>query len=151
MNMNSAYITKHQGIITRLCYSRALPPNIAIQSNIETYIEPVLEEMIYKLSVYLAAKQHKKTDTKTIEEVIDIIKIPSSWWQHFKREYAPEWFTNRWPVKVYEHPLRVLRKTTTITEITNICPHTLVDKERTHFEFLLFSKDSEYPGVRRPK
>jgi hypothetical protein len=27
-------------------------------------------------------------------------KLPSSWWQHFKRDKAPEWFRNLYPVKL---------------------------------------------------
>jgi hypothetical protein len=25
--------------------------------------------------------------------------FPTSWWQHLKRDYAPQWFLHRWPVK----------------------------------------------------
>lgn len=27
------------------------------------------------------------------------VKVPSSWWQHFKRDMMPKWFTDRYPVK----------------------------------------------------
>ena len=28
---------------------------------------------------------------------------PSSWWQHFKRDYMPEWFKKRYPVHEDQH------------------------------------------------
>lgn len=30
-------------------------------------------------------------------------KIPSSWWQHFKQDKMPRWFTNRYPVQYTTH------------------------------------------------
>lgn len=39
-------------------------------------------------------------------------KVPSSWWQHFKRDKAPKWYTERYPVK-YDN--RRIKRTVKIT------------------------------------
>lgn len=31
------------------------------------------------------------------------LMVPSSWWQHFKRDHFPAWALKRWPVKYDEH------------------------------------------------
>jgi len=32
------------------------------------------------------------------EHLVEFI-FPKDWWQHLKRDHAPEWFIKRWPVK----------------------------------------------------
>lgn len=37
-------------------------------------------------------------------------KVPNSWWQHFKQDKAPRWFTKRYPVRYdTKHQTRTVR------------------------------------------
>jgi hypothetical protein len=47
------------------------------------------------------------------EKVVRSVYMPDSWWQHFKREVMPEWFTDLWPVKETIIPVQIQR----------FCPH----------------------------
>lgn len=33
------------------------------------------------------------------EQKIEINTVPLNWWQHLKKDHAPEWFVKKWPVK----------------------------------------------------
>lgn len=38
-----------------------------------------------------------------VKKATDPLKVPSSWWQHFKRDHFPAWALKRWPVKYDLH------------------------------------------------
>lgn len=112
----------------------SIPPHILMNADIYKQADYLCDEIIYRLSAYLASKSTTK-DEKT-ERVIETIKVPLTWWDHVKERFAPEWFLGRWPVNYRAIEIRLEEKRRVTT--TNICPHIeLPPGDRTHFEFLM--------------
>ena len=63
------------------------------QVEVSTYADHVGENLVAQLEATLMAEKIGEQD-RTVN-----FKWPSTWWQMLKNDYAPEWFTNRWPVE----------------------------------------------------
>lgn len=61
---------------------------IGVQYNLDSYLEIVSDKMVAHLKVDILSET-QKTD----------IKIPSSFWQHFKMEWFPEFLLKKFPVQ----------------------------------------------------
>jgi hypothetical protein len=59
---------------------------------VNTYFDYELDSMIVRMSAYIACSPEK----------IMTIKNPITVWQHIKQDYAPKWFTKKYPVKYKE-------------------------------------------------
>jgi len=86
-------------------------PGPRTRLTLEEIYNPVINEMILELHTWLLSKKHIE------KQVTEHLYIPSSVWQHFKRDYMPEWFLKRFPVDY--HTENIINETRTI----NICPH----------------------------
>ena len=64
---------------------------------------------------------------ETVEETINIT-IPTTWFEHWKRDHAPQWFLKRWPVK---YSTTLVPKT-----VRKCCPHLDVPDRESHVCFL---------------
>ncbi len=62
-----------------------------------------MDRMISRLEMDVLTR---KLVDKTYETV-ETYKLPTSWWQHLKRDYFPEWFKRKWPVKETEHTVKL--------------------------------------------
>lgn len=73
------------------------------------------------------AMEKKFLMLETVEESVNIT-IPTTWFQHWKRDNAPQWVLKRWPVKYSTVFVpKVIRK---------CCPHVDIPDRTTHFRFL---------------
>lgn len=66
------------------------------------------------------------------QEVVASVIIYDSWWENLKASHFPRWFTNRFPPKYKNEPVKV--------DHWHVCPHLEVPKERRddfiHIHFL---------------
>ena len=92
--------------------------NPLVDMNLEKYVDNLSGDIVYQLRGYLHGKKH--TDTKTVK---DCINTPATWFQMFKKQFAPTWFLKLYPVRNIRHEFTV----NTITNTTNICPHLDID------------------------
>jgi len=63
---------------------------------LDNYKDVMLNELVYTLSTEVISQ--KLGDEHYEDSQTMVVEYPSSWWQHFKLSYAPEWFNRRWPV-----------------------------------------------------
>lgn len=64
---------------------------------------------------------------ETVEESVHI-DFPSTWFEHWKRDKAPQWVRDRWPVKY--------TRTSVPKTVRKCCPHLGVEERTTHIRFL---------------
>ena len=83
--------------------------------------EPVVLESARSLVLRVAMWGVGRTDPG------ERIKVPLTWWDHFKERNFPGWALRRWPVVYREIVVRW----------TRVCPHMKVPKDRDHLEFLV--------------
>jgi hypothetical protein len=55
-------------------------------ADLEVRFDCIARMFLVHMRAYAAAKNYR--DQRKIS-----IRVPASWWQHLKRDYAPEWFT----------------------------------------------------------
>ena len=74
-------------------------------------IEARVDEMIRAMVVEMWTEMDR-----TIAEVVTLeVKVPSTWWQHFKEKYFPLWLAKWYPV-VYTYRSESVQR-------YNLCPH----------------------------
>jgi hypothetical protein len=104
-------------------------PGVYFQDmEIETHVEVLTHNIITRLNFILYGKQYPE---KVLSTVLKRITIPTSWWQMFKRDYAPAWFLARFPVKSMKE--NVIERN--VYRVTKVCPHLNVKSIGTHLEF----------------
>ena len=59
--------------------------------------------LAHRLEAYVLSNQ-TVGDTKTVSKTV---KVPNTWWQMLKQDYAPAWFVRRFPVIEAEIPVEV--------------------------------------------
>lgn len=80
----------------RVANKHMLPASMRENGSIEVQ-EDITRGLILSVESYLLTQQVDRITCYSM------IKFPSSWWQMLKRDHAPKWFTNRFPVKTFEH------------------------------------------------
>lgn len=75
-----------------LAYTARVPVELANQAKLESYMDHVRQEMVYHLSVEVAAF---RVDTKKY-------RYPRDWKEALKERFAPGWARRRWPVRYIE-------------------------------------------------
>ena len=113
----------------QLAFKQALPeaPLLSINLSVDTIKQRITQQCIYAFRTWLLAKTH----------VTETQDIPTSWWQHWKRDHAPRWLTRRWPV----HTERLYLK------VVHVCPHSTErwqDAREPHVAFLI-QRNSLFP------
>lgn len=86
---------------------------------LESFIDHSVDAMVLRLRAYCLGKKQETAR----------VYFPSSWWQHLKRDHAPKWFKQRFPVK----------ETVFTYESAKLCPHINIkfqDNQQVHFEFM---------------
>src|SRR4030042_1995333 len=67
------------------------------------------DDLFIKLQTYLLAEE---LEAQTVEYGGDTVKrtylFPSTWWQHFKQDYFPDWLLGGFPMQ-YEHKVMYAR------------------------------------------
>jgi hypothetical protein len=58
-----------------------------------TYIESIANMVALRFSAHMWAYKHEPLE----------VKYPATWWDAFKKQYAPNWFVNHYPVKYNKH------------------------------------------------
>ncbi len=102
-----------------------------IDRNVITYMGGVgnavrytAEHMVLELyKTVIAGESHEE------EQIISWLDVPIDWWQHFKRDWFPDWLSKLCPVRYFQH-------TTTQIKRYQICPHINIPDQRQHIEFL---------------
>jgi len=111
-----------------------IPPHILMNADIYKQADYLTDQIIYRLSAYLASKSSSKEEAT--ERVLSVEKVPLTWWDHAKERFAPAWFLSKLPVVYRTIETRLEEKR--IVTTTNICPHIeLPPGDRTHFEFMM--------------
>lgn len=73
-----------------------LPIGGTLRGSLEVDIEHLGYELLMKLQgTVLATKVHAADRTYWM-------RVPASWWQHWKHSHGPHWVTRRWPVRFHE-------------------------------------------------
>lgn len=124
-----------------------VPSHVLERGSIETVIDFATRGLRVQLQIYMAGIDSTKTVKSS--RVVDVQQVPYTWWDHFKRVYAPAWFLRRWPVRY--RSIDLVTHETVTTVIRKICPHIHVpDNGREHFEFFFYDAESlRTPGERQ--
>jgi len=85
----------------------------------------IFEQICLRVTALIVACMKKKEAIET-----DKYEIPSTWWEHFKRDVMPEWFQNKFPVKY-----KTLIKQEEHRHY-NVCPHRYWDDLKKHADFM---------------
>ena len=75
-------------------------PWSTLRESITLYSEQdiVLRGMVLSIQAYVLAEE---VDCRH-RDVSFVFKFPSTWWQHFKQSYYPEWLLRKFPVRYSE-------------------------------------------------
>ena len=81
--------------------SAILDDYVVVKSGLkfESIIDPMLGGMLYQIKTYILAEE---IDHRS-KEVRFSVRLPSSWWQHFKYDKFPAWLLHKFPVKYEEY------------------------------------------------
>lgn len=85
----------------------------------------ILRGLCFKMRTWLLCKEHQ-VEQRGIHE-------PLNFWEMFKRDWFPNWFLRRFPV-------RMVLKETIIIKIAKICPHIalkLPKDKYVHFDYMI--------------
>jgi hypothetical protein len=106
------------------------------QISLNEHAQHIADRFMFQLEGYLWGKNDKREDKRTETKTADV-SWPSTWWEHWKEQHAPDWFKKRWPVKYsgVKYDTEIIHHTT-IHE-TRICPHLSIDSRNHHLEFLV--------------
>ena len=64
--------------------------------------DPLADDLVHRLeTVVLAEHVHDQ------QFVSEPVRVPATWWQHWKRDHAPRWAQRRWPVRYQTFTLTV--------------------------------------------
>lgn len=131
---SSMDVTRHIIEKIRVDFLAQVGRNVAMDLDIYRLAEVVSSQIRYQVSSYLASKSTKKEETSS--RIVKTIKVPLTWWDHFKLRWAPQLFLKTWPIQ-YQTIDVTLEEKKFIT-ITNVCPHINIPSDnQTHFEFLI--------------
>ena len=120
-------------------------------------LDHMMHQWVFELQAHMASVQHKeidkeKTGTQTVRLHQDIL-IPSTWWQHFKLVWFPEWAMKRWPVKMQQiivEKSETVKTKWTEKHTTKVCPHIQMTKGGpNHLAWM--AGDSRYDEVEEAK
>lgn len=79
--------------------------------------DEVLNHLVWELSSYVLT-HHQTPQTFTVHW-----RVPSSWWQHFKKDKYPAWALKRWPVRYEKIERTVTHHRHYAYPEVNIAPH----------------------------
>jgi hypothetical protein len=73
-----------------LAVSKHVDPAMLNASNLEFngYVDQLVKTLVITLNAHLASEKLEEVTYRWCE----------SWWEALKKQYAPYWFTDRWPV-----------------------------------------------------
>lgn len=119
-------------------------------------LDHLMRQWSFELSAYMASVKHKeevKEKTRSIKVTLsEYVEVPSSWWQHFKFEWFPNWLTEIWPVdlmKMHVHHSEDIAVHVVENHITKVCPHLSLKKGPHHLAWM--AGDSRYDEVEEAK
>ena len=108
--------------------SPALMDDMSLVSEVDIYTQSIIKY----LSFYLFANKVNE------EEYDDIVRVyPTTMWEEFKRDFAPQWFKKRFPVK-YSRDI-----THHTTKHYHVCPHLNYKDDRKHLDFMVLNDVSQ--------
>lgn len=76
--------------------SQVMLPGAFMQdcAKVGAFPEYTMDRLIVCLTSFVLTEQ-------LVNEIQEVkLSVPSSWWQHFKRDHMPTWFKYRWPIKL---------------------------------------------------
>lgn len=93
--------------------------------------------MVAQVEAFMLSGDRRETVVKSSK------LVPATWWDHFKHDCMPAWFTRRWP------PKTTSIATSTTVSVQRFCPHIkLPSGARDHITFLVEQDDpAEFKGV----
>lgn len=107
------------------------------QMRLEHRLDHMMNGFVFSLRTAILESEREEHRTEDKQEV----SVPSSWWQHFKRDNdLPKWFLKRWPVKYRKITTYVVN----VTRKVHMCPHVNHVPQRDHFNFLWQVKEEPY-------
>ena len=114
---------------------RSVQENLYLaNATVEIYKEQTMDAFIHQLYAFTVEGKPMVEREWTTEVTL----VPTSWWEHFKRDVMPEWFQKRFPVGLKEV------RTEEVHKYTNCCPHIKVEPNKQHVTFLLGDPKVEY-------
>jgi hypothetical protein len=82
---------------------------LACSFDIESMVEPLANEMVIRLEAAIASQR------------AGVLRVPATWWDHFKEAKFPTWAKKRWPVKWTEYQARILYPGIAIPDNGRVC------------------------------
>lgn len=116
----------------RITIPGKVPEWLLKDSELESWMDNLAGQLLFNLNVFMAKTE--KVEEHTTERVIDTVVVPLTWWDHLRLSHAPAWVLKRWPAKTCT--LEIKREIKTITVSTRLCPHTVMDQDFKHIEWL---------------
>lgn len=82
----------------RVCVQNHVSRSLLNYSNLEakSMIDSVSQDMVLRLEANIASQK------------VGVLRVPATWWEHFKDTKFPAWAKKRWPIKWTEYQARVL-------------------------------------------
>lgn len=111
-----------------------IPPDLPKNVSIEFRQDRLTNGLVATMRAYLAKGTHQERKTTHL-------RIPATWWEHFKETNFPKWLLKFFPVQYTERPF-------TYESQTRICPHGDMSwGDRSHIDFLRYEDASMIGSV----
>jgi hypothetical protein len=134
-------VTSHMAVSREMLELRTNHTDHAVHmADIEEMQDRIMGQLIYTLRIYLLKSLHN--EIKWVH-----IKVPNTWWDHLKHDFAtpinPGW--KRWVVACLPPP-KYRMESKSVETLVRLCPHNdsyLSEKPEQHFYFLTQEDEHE--------
>lgn len=124
--------------------------------DLKSTFDQMMRQWVFELQAHIAAVKHKeevKEKTRSVKVTLsEYVEVPSSWWQHFKFSWFPQWALDIWPVdlmKMHVQHSEDIAVHVVENHITKVCPHMSLKKGPHHLAWM--AGDSRYDEVEEQK
>lgn len=104
---------------------------------VEENFSSLMRSMVYTLRASVAGNVKQENRIESVH----VVKTPSSWWQMFKRDVMPTWFTTHYPVVFTVESVPVI---VTLNKVQRVCPHLDLGSRHDCIRWVTFDNDKSY-------
>lgn len=91
-----------------------------------SFFELLTRDLVFRISGYVWEEE--------LEKRVLVASYPKTWWQHFKKDVMPEWFTKKFPVELKREEVLV-KFTAVYPKFAEVSEQPFVRKIRTIVDF----------------